>query len=147
MRQGDLLEFAEHAVVSPANSYGFMDGGLDQAFADVFGPSLERRVQEAIQRRPEGHLPVGASLIVATAHARIPYVVVAPTMLMPEQVAAQNAYRALRAALRLATSAPLAGFPLYCSGLATGVGGVPAHEAAHAMAQAYADWKGARPQD
>jgi O-acetyl-ADP-ribose deacetylase (regulator of RNase III) len=137
---GDLLAAAEHAVVSPANSYGFMDGGIDRAFDAFFGPRLERDVRDAIQRRPEGFLPVGASLIVPTTHPRIRYVVVAPTMLMPEHVEAQNAYRAMRAVLRLARAEPIKGQPLYGSGLTTGVGGVSPAAAAEAMREAYADW-------
>ena len=37
-----------------------------------------------IPRRPEGHLPVGASLVVRTGHERIPHLIVAATMLSPE---------------------------------------------------------------
>jgi O-acetyl-ADP-ribose deacetylase (regulator of RNase III) len=142
--EGDLLDAARHSAVSPANSYGFMDGGIDQRFQAFFGPQLERDVRDAILRRPEGHLPVGASLVIATRHARIPYLIVAPTMLMPEHVAAQNAYRALRAVLRLATTAPIEGGPIFCPGMTTGVGGVAPEEAAAAMATAYADWTAAQ---
>lgn len=49
---------AEHCVVSPANSYGFMDGGIDAAYRSFFGLQIERTVQEAVARRPEGRLPV-----------------------------------------------------------------------------------------
>jgi hypothetical protein len=27
--EGNILELAENCIVSPANSYGFMDGGID----------------------------------------------------------------------------------------------------------------------
>jgi len=58
---GDILLVAHHALVSPANSYGFMDGGIDAAYSAFFGPQVQAAVQEAINRRPEGYLPVGAS--------------------------------------------------------------------------------------
>lgn len=136
----DILSVAENAVVSPANSYGFMDGGIDQAYTDFFGPAVESAVQDAIARRPEGYLPVGASLTVATGHARIPYLVVAPTMMTPEMTESSASYRAMRAVLREVARLPEVARTLYCPGLATGVGAVPPHEAAEAMAEAYRDW-------
>ena len=135
---GDILAVATTAVVSPANGYGFMDGGVDRAYAAFFGPAFERLVYDVVARRPEGFLPVGAAEIVPTGHARIPYVVLAPTMLMPEHVLASHAYRALRAALRVTARVREIG-DLYCPGLATGVGGVDPEDAAREMVAAYAD--------
>ncbi|TKC94663.1 hypothetical protein E8A74_48070 [Polyangium fumosum] len=116
----------------------FMDGGVDRAYAAFFGPAFERLVYDAVARRPDGFLPVGAAEIVPTGHARIPYVLLAPTMLMPEHVSASHAYRALRAALRVAARESKIE-DLYCPGLATGVGGVEPDDAAREMAAAYAD--------
>ncbi|RYD85066.1 MAG: AraC family transcriptional regulator [Verrucomicrobiaceae bacterium] len=132
---GDLLTLAEYCIVSPANSSGFMDGGFDQALLGFFGPAIESRVRDAISRRPKGLLPVGASLLVRTGNHRVPFLIVAPTMIHPEQVEASNAYRAMRAVLRIARE--LNG-PVFCPGLCTGVGNVSAPEAAKAMALAYA---------
>jgi len=136
---GDILAVARHALVSPANSYGFMDGGIDAAYSAFFGAQLQVAVQQAINRRPEGHLPVGASLAVRTGHARIPYLIVAPTMQFPEEVPSQNCYRAMRAILRLVKAEPELGREVFCPGLATGTGRVPAGEAAAEMFRAYAD--------
>src|SRR5688500_11481183 len=77
---GDLLAEEQHALVSPANSEGFMDGGIDRAIAAFFGSRVEEQVRAAIAARPEGRLPVGASIVVATRHPRVPYLIVAPTM-------------------------------------------------------------------
>lgn len=139
----DLLAVANNTVVSPANSYGFMDGGIDATFRAFFGAVVEDRVREAIGRRPEGYLPVGASLVIRTGDARIPYMVVAPTMLSPEQISKENCYRAMRAVLRIAASQKEVGRAVYCPGLGTGVGMVSPDEAAQEMALAYRDWKGA----
>jgi O-acetyl-ADP-ribose deacetylase (regulator of RNase III) len=141
VQQGDLLAVAEHCVVSPANSYGFMDGGIDAAYRTFFGAQIERTVQDAVTRRPEGHLPVGASLVVRTGHNRVPFMIVAPTMTVPEQVESRHSYRALRAVLRILSADPEVGRDVYCPGLATGVGMVPPEHAAAMMAKAYADWK------
>ena len=141
IRQGDLLAIAEHCVVSPANSYGFMDGGIDAAYRAYFGAQIERTVQDAIARRPEGHLPVGASLVVATGHTRVPYLIVAPTMTVPEQVESSHCYRAMRAVLRIAGADAEVGREIFCPGLGTGVGMVSPEAAAAMMAEAYRDWK------
>jgi O-acetyl-ADP-ribose deacetylase (regulator of RNase III) len=145
VQQGDLLALAENTAVSPANGSGFMDGGIDQAYGAFFGPRIEQRVQEAIARQPGGHLPVGASLVVGTGHRRIPFLIVAPTMLLPEAVGEDSCYRALRAVLRLAGKNPEIGRKVFCPGLATGVGRVAPSAAAREMARAYKDWKDAAP--
>jgi O-acetyl-ADP-ribose deacetylase (regulator of RNase III) len=140
-RCGDILAVARNAIVSPANSYGFMDGGIDAAYSAFFGPRFQNAVQEAINRRPEGHLPVGASLAVRTGHDRIPFLIVALTMVTPEAVSSDNCYRAMRAVLRLMRAEPDIGREIFCPGLATGTGRVPPAEAARQMFRAYDDWR------
>jgi O-acetyl-ADP-ribose deacetylase (regulator of RNase III) len=140
----NILAVADNTVVSPANGFGFMDGGIDQVYRDVFGPQVEQRMQEAIARRPEGHLPVGASLLLRTGHSRIPFLIVAPTMLMPEPASGSDCYRAMRAVLRLADQNAELVRAIYCPGLATGVGRVSPAIAAEEMARAYSDWNEAR---
>jgi O-acetyl-ADP-ribose deacetylase (regulator of RNase III) len=147
IRQGDILAAAHNAVASPANCLGFMDGGIDQVYADFFGAHVEDKVREAIARRPEGHLPVGAAVAVKTGHRRVPLLVVAPTMLLPEAVGEDTCYRAFRAVLRLAGQHRELGKAVYCPGLATGVGGVSPSDAAREMARAYADWVANPPAD
>lgn len=143
VQQGDLLSVAVHCAVSPANSYGFMDGGIDAAYRAFFGAAIEQTVQDAVTGRPEGHLPVGASLVVRTGHKRVPFMIVAPTMTVPEQVESSNCYRAMRAILRIAGTDAEVGRDVYCPGLATGVGMVPPENAAAMMAEAYRDWRNA----
>ena len=137
---GDILELAEDTIVSPANSYGYMDGGIDLEYMRHFGLRIQSIVQEAISRRPEGLLPVGASILVMTGDAKIPRMIVAPTMQIPEQVGAVNAYRAMRAVLRIASREKNNISHIYCPGLATGTGGVDPVDASVQMAQAYRDW-------
>jgi O-acetyl-ADP-ribose deacetylase (regulator of RNase III) len=123
-----------------------MDGGIDAAFCNFFGSAVEGRVREAIGRRPEGYLPIGASLVVQTGNERIPHMIVAPTMLAPEAIDSLNCYRAMRAVLRIAAAQEDVGRAVYCPGLGTGVGQVLPVEAAREMAQAYSDWKKASEQ-
>ena len=138
---GDILSLAEVCVVSPANSYGYMDGGVDAAYRQHFGEKVETKIRDAIAARPEGHLPVGASLVVATGDKKIPFIIIAPTMVMPEAVSALHSARAMRAILRTQVSHASYLTSVYCPGLATGVGGVSADAAAAAMASAYSTWR------
>ncbi len=71
--QGDILSLARDVVVSPSNSYGFMDGGLDHLYTEFFGLTPQTRLQELIAMHLEGLLPVGAALLVRTGHGRIPW--------------------------------------------------------------------------
>jgi O-acetyl-ADP-ribose deacetylase (regulator of RNase III) len=141
VRRGVLLELARNTVVSPANAFGFMDWGIDLVYLRAFGPGIQARVQEAIASRPEGHLPVGASLVVRTDHRRTPFLIVAPTMLTPEAVCSENSFRAMRAILRGAAAHEEIGREVFSPGLGTGVGLVPPAEAAQEMARAYGDWR------
>lgn len=123
IREASILDVASDAVVSPANSHGFMDGGLDLVYLNYFGFGLQERVRNAICRRSESMIPVGAAELVVTGHRDIPFLVVAPTMEMPEAVPSVNARRALAAVLRLWERYDHIG-DLWCPGLGTGVGQV-----------------------
>ena len=137
---GDILSLAQNAIVSPANSYGLMDGGIDLLYLKYFGIQIQDRVRDAISRRQEGYLPIGASIVVKTGHPKIQYLVVSPTMLVPETIPAANCFFAMNATLRAASS--IAGIThLYCPGLGTGVGRVPFDQAALEMGKAYRNWK------
>lgn len=52
------------AVVSPANSFGLMDGGYDKAITDYFGEELMKDVQRTIMLKWYGEQPVGTSITV-----------------------------------------------------------------------------------
>ncbi len=51
-------------VVSPANSYGFMNGGYDKAITDYFGTELMDAVQQYIIENFFGEQPVATSFII-----------------------------------------------------------------------------------
>jgi len=81
--RGSILDLSVDAVVSPANSFGFMDGGIDLRYSDRFGWKVQDRLQELIRTRHHGELLVGSAEIVETGNARIPFVIAAPTMRVP----------------------------------------------------------------
>lgn len=100
VQQADFFAQDADALVSPANSFGIMDGGLDAVIRAQLGGHIETAVQRRIVEQHHGEMPVGAAEVVPTGHTRWPFLVVAPTMRVPESVAQTlNAYLAFRAAL------------------------------------------------
>lgn len=99
---GSIFDSKAHALVSPANSFGIMDGGLDGKLRDYFGHSVESLVRTQIRTQFFGELPVGMAFAIPTSHIRHPYLICAPTMRVPENVAdTLNAYLAMKAILNV----------------------------------------------
>jgi len=99
---GDITALTCDAIVSPANSFGFMDGGVDYAISERLGWGLEKELQKRIKELPEGELLVGRALILETGDPRIPFLISAPTMRIPTNFnidTSINAYLAMKAVL------------------------------------------------
>jgi len=137
------IDVTADAIVSPANSFGFMDGGIDAVYTYHFGEGLQQRLQEVIAVEHGGELPVGAAVVVPTMHADIPWCISAPTMRVPRDVATTvNAYLAFRAALRAILAHNASGRlsairSVLCPGLGTAVGRMPAARCARQMRAAW----------
>jgi O-acetyl-ADP-ribose deacetylase (regulator of RNase III) len=148
---GSIFDIACDALVSPANSFGFMDGGIDALYTERFGFEVQVRLQRQIASRHHGELLVGTAEIVETGHKQTPFLVAAPTMRVPMVLDAQtvNPYLATRAALLLAKhgSFPDGGkiaervrsiaFP----GMGTGFGRVLPGICARQMRRAIEEWR------
>ena len=103
VHRGSVFGLSCDAVVSPANSFGFMDGGIDMLYSQFFGWHVQDRLQEAIREAHHGELLVGASEIVETDNSDLPFLIAAPTMRVPTVLRdTVNPYLAARAALLLA---------------------------------------------
>ncbi|MES2641902.1 MAG: macro domain-containing protein [Myxococcota bacterium] len=141
--QGSILTRRADAIVSPANSFGYMDGGLDLIYSQHFGWEVEGRVRRRLLAEYDGELPVGQAFIVPTENADIPLLISAPTMRVPMNVAGTtNAYLAFRAVLisirdhnRAARGPPI--HTVLCPGLGTGEGRMPHDRCARQMRAAY----------
>jgi len=140
--QGDILSVNATALVSPANSFGFMDGGLDLKISTKLGWQIEQRVRQEILAKHDGELPVGNALIVPTDVAQLPWLICSPTMRVPMDVSQTvNAFLAFRAVLRAigahnkTSQAPI--LSVACPGLGTGEGRMPPSQCAHQMVRAY----------
>lgn len=100
--EGDITQIDCDAIVSPANSFGFMDGGLDYALSERLGWHLQEKLQKIIKALPEGELLVGQALVLETGDCKIPYLISAPTMRIPTNFnidTSINAYLAMKAIL------------------------------------------------
>ena len=140
---GDYFQQSADAIVSPANSFGIMDGGLDLAIRNELGFQVETDIQEVILNKYHGEMPIGAAEIIYTNHNRWSYMIAAPTMRIPENVAfTLNAYNAFRAIL-IAVNTFNESKPkkpiksLVCSGLGTGIGSMEPVKCAGQMRAAY----------
>jgi hypothetical protein len=58
--EGSIFEVSCDAVVSPANSFGSMNGGIDLFYSRFFGWHVQERLQHAIRSYHYGELLVGS---------------------------------------------------------------------------------------
>lgn len=92
-------------IVSPANSFGNMDGGIDRAISYMLNTIDDRdyigkKVRKEIQKRYRGEQPVGSCMIIPTDNNKFPYLAHAPTMRIPRNcVGTLNPYYAFKAVL------------------------------------------------
>ncbi|MEM7351485.1 MAG: macro domain-containing protein [Acidobacteriota bacterium] len=141
--QGSILEASADAIVSPANSFGYMDGGLDLVYSQHFGWQVEGQIRAKILADYDGELPVGQAVVCGMEREHGPYFMIcAPTMRVPMRLdGTVNAYLAFRAVLRAVrahnrdSSKPIRS--VLCPGLGTGEGRMPAARCARQMRFAY----------
>ena len=138
----DYFSKPADCMVSPANSFGYMDGGLDRAILYELGDDIQTLVQNSIRENYFGELPVGSSLIIETKNSDWPFLACAPTMRVPSNVSnTLNAYLAFKAILFEVISKnqamPKSIRSLVCCGLATGIGGLDVSLCARQMKYAY----------
>ena len=131
---GDIFSTSADVIVSPANSVGHMNGGVDLRIRDKFGKSrLEERVRETIVERFEGALPIGRTFTIRTHSPGVPllagdpeWLIVSPTMTQPRQMNAKQlrdaAYVATLAALVTARDIGASGVTLTTMGAGVGAG-------------------------
>lgn len=144
---GDFFALDTDCIVSPANSFGFMDGGLDGVITQRLGRQTQINVQDFISKSPMNELLVGQAILVETGNKEIPYCISAPTMRVPMILdGTPNVYLAAKAVFNLLLDIKNVGLPISkitMSGLGTGVGRVPFEMCANQMKMAYDEaWLG-----
>lgn len=155
--RGSTLDVPADAVVSPANSYGWMRGGIDSVYAHAF-PAIEQHVRSAVLAYHGGELPVGQAVIVPTDVAAPAWLISAPTMREPGERLPQDTvhpYLAARAVFRmwrdgrLEDDRPVRSVvsTIAMPGLGTGIGGVPPEVCARQVMAAWDEVFAPRGQD
>jgi O-acetyl-ADP-ribose deacetylase (regulator of RNase III) len=139
IHHGDFFDLPTDCVVSPANSYGFMDGGLDLAISVTLGWQVQEKLQKQIQEKYNGELLVGQAELVETENKNVPFCISAPTMRVPMILEnTPNVYLSARAVFLLLKKEDRIK-TVTMSGLGTGVGKVPYDLCAKQMRMAYDD--------
>lgn len=137
----DITKLRADAIVSPANSFGFMDGGLDYTLSEYFGWDLQEKLQQRIKQKHNGEILVGAAEIIETGKAEIPYLISAPTMRVPMELKnTVNPFLATKAVfltIEKFNSGKMIISSVLLPSMGTGVGNVPFSVAARQMRAAY----------
>ena len=132
----DIMSINAEAVVSPANSFGFMTGGIDLHYKNYFGQIIEDDLRNKIGKDFNNELLVGQATSIEIFNKppliKYKYMISAPTMRTPENISHTiNAYLAAKAvfieAERVGVSSVV--FP----GLGTGTGGMKPEDCAKQM--------------
>ncbi|WP_326567579.1 macro domain-containing protein [Amycolatopsis rhabdoformis] len=153
VHRGSVLDVVAQAVVSPANSYGWMRGGIDAVYERAF-PGVEQNVRSAVLASYGGELPIGEAVIVPTGEAEPAWLISAPTMREPgERLPADTVhpYLAARAVFLQWQLGMLEDGPvrevvdtIAMPGLGTGVGGLAPATSARQVAAAWEEVFGRR---
>ena len=124
--EGDITSLEVDAIVNPANSYGYMGGGVAYAIKRAGGGEIER---EAVEKSP---INIGKAIVTTAGKLKAQYVIHAPTMRRPaERTDVDNIKAATRAALKVAEENNI--MSIAFPGMGTGVGGVDEKDAARVM--------------
>lgn len=78
--QGSMLEQKVSAWVSPTNSHGSMDGGLDAVIKNQLGQKIEQSLKQEIAKKYGAILPVGHATCVPTGRQVPRFLISTPTM-------------------------------------------------------------------
>ena len=126
VQKGDITKIPCEAIVNPANSFGYMGGGVAGAIKRIGGNEIEN---QAIAKAP---IPVGSAVFTSAGSLPCDFVIHAPTMEQPAmRIGVDNVRHATRAALELGIELRIKTIAI--PGMGTGVGGVAADEAAEAI--------------
>ncbi|WTW99516.1 macro domain-containing protein [Streptomycetaceae bacterium NBC_01309] len=100
IRNGSILDERVDAWVSPTNSRGRMDGGVDAVVKRHLGAGIQLRVQRAIRDGFAGNLPVGSAVCVPSGAVNPKFLISTPTMV----TSSQNVSETLNVALACAAA-------------------------------------------
>ena len=135
-----IFELNADLVVSPANSFGFLNGGIDGLYTDVIGPQVQQILQNKIKEDFNGELLIGQSVLIETQYDKIPYLIASPTMRLPTYITNTiNVYLAAKATFDLIHygGLPESVNTIAMPGFGTATGRMNPMAAAHQMKKGY----------
>jgi O-acetyl-ADP-ribose deacetylase (regulator of RNase III) len=134
LRKGSITTCEVDAIVNPANSFGYMGGGVAGVIRKVGGQIIE---DEAVAQAP---VQVGEAILTSAGDLICHKIIHAPTMHNPaEKTDAHKVFCATKAALELADKEDFRSIAM--PGMGTGVGGLNKLEAAKAIIKAVKSMK------
>jgi len=134
VEEGDITKLVCEAIVNPANSFGYMGGGVAGAIKRAGGKEIEN---EAISKAP---IPLGEAIVTTSGELPCKKVIHAPTMEQPAmRIKAENVQVATKAAFNIAKNLKIKTIGL--PGMGTGVGGVSVDDAAKVMVKIAKDFE------
>lgn len=113
---GDVFDNHFDALITPGNSYAFMDGGFDLIVSEKYGWSVQKNIRENWIKNCE-LIPVGGAVGEWVKNSKL--LIYAPTMEVPMNINnTWNVYLAMKAGLRYAytTGIKKVAFPAFCCG-------------------------------
>lgn len=126
IKKGSIIEVEADAIVNPANSLGYMGGGVAGVIKRIGGREIER---EAIEKAP---IKVGDAILTNAGKLNFKGVIHAPTMERPAmKIPLENVRLATLAALKVGDENGFSTIAI--PGMGTGVGGVSKEDAAREM--------------
>lgn len=129
VKKASITTCEVEAIVNPANSFGYMGGGVAGVIKRVGGQIIE---DEAIEQAP---FQVGEAILTSAGDLICEKVIHAPTMHNPGELTdAHKVFCATKAALELADKEGFNSIAL--PGMGTGVGGLKKSEAARTILKA-----------
>lgn len=134
--EGDIFDVKVDAIVSPGNSFGFMDGGLDLLISKKKGWGIQTELKKKINSSDLGELLIGQAISIESDNG---IVICAPTMRVPSSDGipnSLNAYLAMKAILIEGIKNKKIN-SIAIPGLCTGTGRMSPYVAAKQMKAAY----------
>ncbi|MFH2027628.1 MAG: macro domain-containing protein [Nanoarchaeota archaeon] len=134
IKQADIRDLEVDAIVNPANSYGYMGGGIAGAIKKEGGQEIEL---EAVSCAP---IPIGHAILTTAGNLKAKHIIHSPTM---EQPAAKTDIGTIKeatfAALQCADENELKNIAI--PGMGTGVGSVPKDKSAIAILEVIVNYQ------
>ena len=126
IEKGDLTKISCDAIVNPANSFGYMGGGVAGAIKRVGGVEIEK---EAISKAP---IELGKAIVTKSGTLPCKFVIHAPTMKRPAiRIDVENVRLATKASFETGVKLNIKSIAI--PGMGTGVGGVSSEKAAETI--------------